>query len=225
MSEDGAGNFEVVQDQVFVVQTQVSVHGAICQNVHLVKSVSVVEDDLALLEEFLLEFVHESLEGVRAQVLKVDNVEELTLEPLLVFVLVLDQAVIELLLDVGEDVEQLVEVLLRDHADRRVVLGLDRGGALGASQECDLSEVLPWVQRAHKSLLPVLILDEALTLALGNNEKVIGGLSLLDLDLLRLTHHQLNLCYHIVFDVGVEGEDKVLLELLREDEPCNFFLE
>ena len=104
MSEDGAGNFEVVQDQVLVVQTQVSVHGAICQNVHLVKSVSVVEDDLALLEEFLLEFVHESLEGVRAQVLKVDNVEELTLEPLLVFVLVLDQAVIELLLDVGEDV-------------------------------------------------------------------------------------------------------------------------
>lgn len=49
--------------------------------------------------------------------------------------------------------------------------------------------MLAGVERANEPLLPVLILDEALTLALRDDEEVICGLSLLNFDLLGLAHH------------------------------------
>ena len=142
-----------------------------------------------------------------------------------VLVLVLHQTVIELLLDVWEDEEHLVEVLMTDHAYRRVVLCLDCRCALGTSQQCNLAKVLTWADRAHEPLLPVLVLDEALALALCNDEEVVVFLALLDLYLLRLAHHELNLRDHVVLHVRVEREDQVLFELLREDEPGHFLFE
>jgi len=148
----------------------------------------VLEDVLALLEELLLQLVDEGLKGVRAQLLEVDDVEQLILQPLLVLVLVLHQVVVQLLFDVGKDVQQLVEVILTHHPDCRVVLRLNRRRALRPSQQGDLTEVLSGIQCAYEALLAVLVLDEALALALGDNVEVVGGLALLDLDLLRLAH-------------------------------------
>ena len=85
--------------------------------------------------------------------------------------------------------------------------------------------MLTWIERAHKPLLPVLIFHEAFALALRDDEEVVVFFTLLNLDLLWLTHHQFNLCYHIVFHVGVQGENQVLLKLLREDKSGHFFLE
>lgn len=74
--------------------------------------VAIVKDDLPLLEELLIELVDESFKRVGAQVLEVDDVQQLALQPLLVLVLVLDKAIVEFFLDVREDVQQLVEILL-----------------------------------------------------------------------------------------------------------------
>ena len=108
------------------MKRQIGVNGAICHDVDFVKPVLVLEYNLAFFKELLLQFVDECFERVRAQLLKVDNVLELRLEPQLVLVLVLHQAVVELLFYVGEDVEQLVEVLLAHHSYCRVILRLDR---------------------------------------------------------------------------------------------------
>ena len=74
--------------------------------------------------------------------------------------------------------------------------------------------MLAWVDCALESLLPMLILDEAFTLSLRNDEEVIVCLALLNLDLFRLAHHELDFGNHVVFDVGIEREDQVLLQLL-----------
>ena len=76
------------------------------------------EDVLALLEELLLQLVDECLQCIGSQVLEVADVQQLVLEPLLVLVLILYEVVVQLLLDVGEDVQQLVEVVLAHHSDR-----------------------------------------------------------------------------------------------------------
>ena len=76
------------------------------------------EDVLALLEELLLQLVDEGLQRIGSQVLEVADVQQLVLEPLLVLVLILHEVVVQLLLDVGEDVQQLVEVVLAHHSDR-----------------------------------------------------------------------------------------------------------
>ena len=67
--------------------------------------------------------------------------------------------------------------------------------------------MLTGVQCSYKPLLSVFILDEALTLALGNDEEIIGRFSLLDFHLFWLTHNQLNLSNYIVFYLGVKSED------------------
>ena len=79
------------------------VDGAFCQDVHLFDLVTVLKNDLALFKELLLQLVHQHFKRVRVQHLKVHNVEKLTLEPLLVFVLVLDQVVSQFLLDVKSE--------------------------------------------------------------------------------------------------------------------------
>ena len=76
------------------------------------------EDVLALLEELLLQLVDEGLQRIGSQVLEVADVQQLVLEPLLVLVLILYEVVVQLLLDVGEDVQQLVEVVLAHHPNR-----------------------------------------------------------------------------------------------------------
>ena len=121
--------------------------------------------------------------------------------------------------------QQFVKVFLANHAYRRIVLGLNGSRAFRPSEEGDLSEVLSRIQRPYKSFLSMLILDEALTVALGNDEEVVGGLSLLNFDLLRLAHYQLNLRDHVVFDFRVESEDQVLLQLFRKDETRHLLLE
>ena len=85
--------------------------------------------------------------------------------------------------------------------------------------------MLARVERANEPLLPVLILDKALTFTLRDNEEVIRSLSLLNFDLLGLAHHQLNLRDHIVFDFRVKSKDQVLLQLFREDEARHLLLE
>ena len=85
--------------------------------------------------------------------------------------------------------------------------------------------MLSGVERANEPLLPMLILDEALTFSLRDNEEVIRRFSLLNFDLLGLAHHQLNLRDHVVFDFRVESKDQVLLQLFRKDEACHLFLE
>ena len=63
--------------------------------------------------------------------------------------------------------------------------------------------MLARVERANEPLLPVLILDEALTLTLRDNEEVICSLALLNFDLFRLAHHQLDFRDHVVFDFRI----------------------
>ena len=104
-----------------------------------------LEDVLALLEELLVQLVDECLERVCSQLLEVDDVEKLVFQPLLVLVLILDEIIIQLLLYVGEYVQELIKVVLRNHADGRVVARLNRSCALRASEEGDLTEVLAWV--------------------------------------------------------------------------------
>ena len=70
-----------------------------------------LEDNLAFFEEFLLQIVDESFERFCTKSLEVGYFEDLTLQPLLVFVLIVHQAVVEFLLDVWEDVKQLIEVV------------------------------------------------------------------------------------------------------------------
>ena len=49
--------------------------------------------------------------------------------------------------------------------------------------------MLSGVERANEPLLPMLILDEAFTFSLRDNEEVICCLALLNFDLLGLAHH------------------------------------
>ena len=74
--------------------------------------------------------------------------------------------------------------------------------------------MLSRVECSDEPLLSVLILNEAFTLTLRDDEEIISRLSLLNLNLLRLTHDKLNLRNNVVFDFRVQGEDQVLLELL-----------
>lgn len=169
------------------------------------------EDNLTFLEKLLIAVVDQRLQCVCSQSLEVHDIEQLILQPLLVLVLILDKAITELRLDVGEDVQQFIKVLSGDHTDGGVVLGLDGGGAFRAGEESDFTEVLAWIQSSYKPLLPLLILNEAFTLALGYDEEVVGGLTLLDLDLLRLAHHKLDLGNYIVLDFRVQCKYQVLL--------------
>ena len=107
--------------------------------------------------------------------------------------------------------QQFVKVFLAHHAYCRIVLGLNGSRAFRPSEECDLSKVLSRIQRPYKSFLTMLILDKTLTVALGNDEEVVGGLTLLDLDLLRLAHHKLDLGNYIVLDFRVQRKYQVLL--------------
>ena len=100
--------------------------------------------------------------------------------------------------------QHLVEVFVADHTDCGVILRLDRRCALRSSQKSDFSEVLSRVDCALESFLSVLVLHEALALALGDNEEVVVLLTLLNLDFLWLAHHELNLGDHIVFHVRIE---------------------
>lgn len=84
--------------------------------------------------------------------------------------------------------------------------------------------MLTWAESSDESFLTVLIFDETFTFPFGNDEEIIGGFTLLDLDLFRLAHDELNFDNHIVFDLWVEGEDEILFQLLREDEACYLFL-
>ena len=133
--------------------------------------------------------------------MKVDDLEDLALQPLLVLILVLHEAVIELLLDVGEDVEQFFEVVFADHTDRGVVLCLDGGGALGFGQKSDFTEVLARLEHSNKTLLSFFVFDPTLALAFRDDEEVVSCFTLLNLYFLRLAHDKLNLRYHVVFDL------------------------
>ena len=97
--------------------------------------------------------------------------------------------------------EKFVEVFLAYHSNCRIILSLDRSRTFGARQKGNLAKVLTRVECADKSLLPVLVLHEAFTLTLGNDEEVIVFFALLDLDFLWLTHDKFNLGYHVVFYV------------------------
>lgn len=207
------------------MQRKVRVNRAIGQYVNFVKFLPVSEDDLAFLEEFLLQLVDKGFKRLRAQFLEVDDLEDLALEPLLVLVLVLDEAVVQFLLDVGENVQQLLKVVLTDHTDGGVVLGLDRRCTLRVRQERNLSEVLARLQHTNETLFSLLVLDPALAFALSDDEKVKRCFTLLDLDLLRLAHDEFDFSDHVVLDLGVERKDQVLLELLGEDEPRDFFFQ
>ena len=61
--------------------------------------------------------------------------------------------------------------------------------------------MLPRVDRALESFLPMLVLHEAFALSLGDDEEVVVLLALLYLDFFWLAHHEFNFGYHIVFDV------------------------
>lgn len=119
---------------------------------------------------------------------------------MLILILILDQAVIELFLDVREDVQQLHEIIFTDHANRAVILGLNRRRPLRLCQKGNLPEMLPRLQHPYKTFLTFLVLDPALAFALGYDEKVVSGLALLNFNLLGLAHYKLDLGYHIVLD-------------------------
>ena len=121
--------------------------------------------------------------------------------------------------------KHLVEVLVADHANCRVVFRLDSCGTLGSRKKRDFAEMLAWVDCALESLLPVLILDKAFALSFRNDEEVIVCLALLNLYLFWLAHHELNFGYHVVFDVRIQRKNQVLLQLLGEDESRNLLLE
>ena len=64
--------------------------------------------------------------------------------------------------------------------------------------------MLTWVEGTYEPVkLGSLILDEALTLTLRDNEEVICSLALLNFDLFRLAHHQLDFRDHVVFDFRI----------------------
>ena len=75
------------------------------------------EDNLTFLEKLLIAVVDQRLKCVRSQSLEVHDIKQLILQPLLVLVLILDKAITELRLDIGEDVQQFIKVLSGDHTD------------------------------------------------------------------------------------------------------------
>ena len=85
--------------------------------------------------------------------------------------------------------------------------------------------MLPRLQCSYESFLSLFILNPALAFAFRYDKEVVGLLALLNFDLFRLTHHKLNLRYHVVFDLRIESKDQVLLQLLSEDEACDFLLQ
>ena len=86
-----------------------------------------LEYNLTFFEKFLLKLVHQNFQRVRIQALKVDDFENLTFQPLFVFILILNQAIIKLFLDIWEYVQQFHEIVLTDHANRAVIFGLNGG--------------------------------------------------------------------------------------------------
>ena len=85
--------------------------------------------------------------------------------------------------------------------------------------------MLARVQSSDVPLLAILILHKTLAFALGNDKEVICCLTLLYLNLLRLAHHQLNLRDHVVLHLAIERENKILLQLLAEDESSDLFFQ
>ena len=85
--------------------------------------------------------------------------------------------------------------------------------------------MLPGIESTHESFLPMLILNEALTLTFGDDKEILVSLALLDFDLLGLAHHKLDFCDDIVFNFRVKCENQVLLQLLAEDKSGYLFLE
>ncbi len=103
--------------------------------------------------------------------------------------------------------QKLIEVILGHHTNCGIILGLDRGRSFGACEQCNLAKMLAWAESSNKSFLSMLILDETFTFTFSNDKEVIGGLPLLDLNLFRLTHNELNFDDYIVFYLRVKGED------------------
>ncbi len=160
---------------------------------------AIFENNLALFKEFLLQFVDQDFQHICLQVFKVLNVQELALEPLFVLILVLDQAIVELFLDVREDVQKLIKVVLGHHTNSRVVFGLNRGRSFRACEQGNLAKMLSWAESSYESFLTVLVFDETFTFTFSNDKEIIGGFSLLDLDLFGLTHDELNFDNYIIF--------------------------
>ena len=94
MAERGARHLNVVQNEVFILDRQEDLYGTFSQDINPIEDVAMLEDDLTFLAIFFAQLIHYQLERVRSQLLETAEVEQQVFEPLLVFVLILDQVFI-----------------------------------------------------------------------------------------------------------------------------------
>ena len=61
--------------------------------------------------------------------------------------------------------------------------------------------MLARIKGPNETFLSVLVLDEAFALSLRYDVEIIRCFGLLNFYFFGLAHHELNFCYHIIFDV------------------------
>ena len=66
LAKDRAGDLYIIEHKVFIMEWKICIDWAIGQDVDLVKSIAILEDDLTFLKEFLLELVYKRFECVGA---------------------------------------------------------------------------------------------------------------------------------------------------------------
>ena len=74
LAENWARNFEIIENQVFIMKRQIGVNGTISQNVYFLKMVAIFENNLTLFKELLLQIVDKSLQCIGAQVFEIHDV-------------------------------------------------------------------------------------------------------------------------------------------------------
>ena len=66
LAKDRAGHFYIIEYKIFIMERKICIDRAIGQDVNLVKSITILENDLTFLKEFLLELIDECFERVGA---------------------------------------------------------------------------------------------------------------------------------------------------------------
>ena len=66
LAKDGSGHLYIIEYKIFIMERQICIDRAIGQDVNLVKSITILENDLTFFKEFLLELIDECFERVGA---------------------------------------------------------------------------------------------------------------------------------------------------------------
>ena len=179
--QNAAWLFKGIKIKVSASNCQKELNLAWDKDVNLVQRLALLDEFLVLLEEFFLHDDDELVRHIFWEILQIQDVSHLLLDPLLVLVLIWKQVIFELLTEFWEHVEHFIEFLLANLAHHGVTFWAHTGAPWLLSDQRILTKESSCFHTSHEQIFVVdRVFDVDLTFSVFNDVKSLALLSLVD---------------------------------------------